>query len=129
MRAWTACARSVSPAREIEDELWTGAVGMAAAAEFTGCLRIWRGLPGLDEVLANPGGVSVSQEPAVLSALCEALACRASTACADALGRFALRLPPEFGVSLMRGCVCRERDFVKTEGFARWAQANAEVLL
>ncbi|MCR5258148.1 MAG: MoxR family ATPase [Desulfovibrio sp.] len=130
-RAWEFVSRmlSSSPGREIEDDLWIGAVGMAAAAEFTGYLAVWRDLPGIDEVLAHPDDIGLSQEPAVLYALCEALAARASASCADALGRFALRLPPEFGVLLMRGCVCRDRNFVKTEGFARWAQANAEVLL
>ena len=47
----------------------------------------------------------------------------------DALAAYAMRMPPEFGVLLMRDCIQEKASLAGSSAFARWAEANAEVLL
>jgi MoxR-like ATPase len=106
-----------------------GAVGEGAAAEFLGFLDMCAALPDVDEVLADPAGVALPDEPAVICALCEAVARRADGAAMPGLAALAARLPVEFGVLLMRGAVAADPSVVETEAFDGWACANSDVLM
>lgn len=118
-----------SPAREIEFEMIKGAVGEAAAAEFTGFLRIYRDLPSPDAILLNPDQSDVPTDPATLYALCGALARKASEQTADRLFRYFNRLPPEFSVMAVRDSERHYADIVRTESFTKWAVRNSEILI
>ncbi len=120
---------SAGPEPAVEHEVYRGTVGPAAAAEFMGFLQVWRDLPAVEDILEDPDGAPVPEEPAAVYALCEALAGKAAPESMDALTAYAARLPVEFGVLLMRDAVCRDERAVDTPAFARWAEANAQVLL
>ena len=117
-----------NPDPDVEYELFRGTVGDGAAAEFMGFLRVWRGLPSVEDILANPADALVPDDPAALYAVCEALSEKADGT-VNALVTYAGRLPSEFGVLLMRDAVCRDERIVRTSAFADWAQANAHVLM
>lgn len=118
-----------NPDPDVEYELFRGTVGDGAAAEFMGFLRVWRGLPSVEDILANPADALVPDDPAALYAVCEALSEKAADGTVNALVTYAGRLPSEFGVLLMRDAVCRDERIVRTSAFADWAQANAHVLM
>jgi hypothetical protein len=118
-----------SPAREIEYEMLKGIVGEAAAAEFTGFLRIFRDLPSPDAILLNPEQADVPTDPATLYALCGALARKASDNTADRLFKYFRRLPAEFGVMAVRDSVSNCKDVAKTRSFIEWASDNSEILI
>ena len=130
-RSWEFVSRilDAKPAADVEYELYQGTVGPAAAAEFMGFLSVWRELPTVDSILAEPSAAEVPQEPAALYATCEALSLRAAQETMEALTTYAERLPAEFSVLLMRDAVCQNTEVVHTPAFSRWAQKNAEVLL
>ncbi|HIW00787.1 MAG TPA: MoxR family ATPase [Candidatus Desulfovibrio intestinipullorum] len=130
-RSWEFVSRilEAEPAPEVEYDLIRGTVGQVAAAEFTGYLSVWKDLPDVEHVLADPCGTAVPAEPAALYALCEALGLLASADTIEALADYALRLPAEFGVLLMRDCVLHDTALAGSAAFARWAESNAEVLL
>lgn len=130
-RSWEFISRvmDAGPAPEVEYEMFKGTVGQVAAAEFVGFLKVWRSLPDVSQVLSHPDSMPVPAEPAALYALCEALGLLASDATIPALATYALRLPAEFGVLLMRDALCKEPALAGSDAFARWAEANAEVLL
>ena len=130
-RSWEFVSRMLeaSPPADIEHELFQGAVGRGAAAEFSGFLRVWRELPSIEDVMENPDSVPVPSEPAALYALCEALGDRAAQDTIRPLTVFAERLPAEFSVLLMRDGVCRDASLVYSEAFSHWAERNAEVLV
>jgi MoxR-like ATPase len=130
-RSWEFVSRilDAGPDSRVEYELYQGAVGPAGAAEFMGFLGVWRELPDVDEVLENPDSARVPGEPAALYALCEALGGQAGPETITALVAYADRLPPEFGVLLMRDAVCRDTGLVYSEAFSRWAGKNADVLM
>jgi len=106
-----------------------GAVGDGAAAEFMGFLQVWRGLPSVEGILADPEGAPVPGEPAALYAVSEALAARADWASMPAVMTYLERLPVEFGVLCMRQAVCRSPELVESPAFARWAQNHADILV
>ncbi len=128
-RSWefvsTLLAARPDPA--VEAALVAGAVGEGAAVEFMAFLRLWRELPDTEAVLADPDAAPAPSDPAVASAICEALGRRASPATMPALARYASRLPAEFGVLLMREAVRHDKAAATTDAFAAWARDNAEV--
>ncbi len=130
-RSWEFLSRvmDAGPDPDVEYELFKGAVGQVAAAEFTGYLGVWRDLPDVRDILAAPLQAPVPAEPAAMYALCEALGLLADDGTIESLAAYAMRLPAEFGVLLMRDAVCRQPSLASSGPFVRWAEANAEVIL
>ncbi len=130
-RSWEFISRvmDAGPDPDVEYELFKGTVGQVAAAEFTGYLKIWKDLPDVCDILKDPLQAPVPAEPAAMYALCESLGLLADDDTIEGIAAYALRLPAEFGVLLMRDAVCRQPSLATGEAFARWAEVNAEVLL
>ncbi|WP_316899557.1 MoxR family ATPase [Pseudodesulfovibrio indicus] len=130
-RSWEFAARilAAKPDPEVELGLLKGTVGPGAAVEFAGFLRMFRQLPDPDAVIRKPLTAVIPEEPATLYALCEALARKAGKDTAENIVEYALRLPSEFGVLLVRDAVRQHREVVDTPSFGRWAEANSAVLL
>ena len=129
-RSWEFLSKVVQqkPSSDVEYELYTGIVGEGAAAEFMGYLKYYRDLPNLDALLMNPGAAKVPDEPATLYALATGLATKATQDNMERVVKYALRLPAEFQVLLMKDAIARDNDLTKTKSFNSWAIANADVL-
>ena len=110
-------------------ELIAGVIGEGAAAEFCGFLRIYRNLPDPDTLLDDPETAEVPQDPAMLYAICELLSERTDMGNWPHIMTYALRLPPEFSVLLVRDAVRVNSAIVQTPAFNEWAVAHADVLL
>ena len=105
-----------------------GLVGEAAGAEFIGFKKIHLSLPDPDSILMNPAAAVVPDDPATLYALCGALAGKASDNTAERLCQYADRLPPEFGVLLIRDSAARDpKGFVQTRAVQKWYSENSEI--
>ncbi|SKA78549.1 MoxR-like ATPase [Paucidesulfovibrio gracilis DSM 16080] len=130
-RSWEFSARilSATPDRSEAVQIIAGTVGKGAATELSGYLRIWEELPNVDEMLANPEQASIPTDPAVVCALCESLARRASRETMPELATLAKRMPTEFGVLLMRDAAFTDPSIVQTEAFEGWAVSNHQVLM
>lgn len=129
-RSWEFLSKVVQqkPSADIEYELYTGIVGEGAAAEFMGYLKYYRDLPNLDALLMNPGAAKVPEEPATLYALATGLATKATQDNMERVVKYALRLPPEFQVLLMKDAITRDNDLTQTKAFNDWAIKNADVM-
>lgn len=129
-RSWEYMSRVVAnkPTPEIEYELYSGIVGEGPAAEFMGFLKYYRDLPNLDVVLMNPGKAPVPTEPATLYALATGLAAKATEDNMDRVVKYALRLPAEFQVLLVKDAAVRDPQLATTKAFNQWAVANQEIL-
>ncbi|VFQ45944.1 AAA family ATPase [Desulfoluna butyratoxydans] len=130
-RSWEFVSRLMGGGMEksMLSELVAGTVGKGAAAEFCGYVTIRHQLPDPESILSAPNLVDVPTDPAVLFALCEMLALSADSGTMDALLTFASRLPDEFSVLLIREAARANNRIVETDGFARWAEDHAEVLM
>jgi len=129
-RSWEFLSKVVQqkPSSDVEYELYTGIVGEGAAAEFMGYLKYYRDLPNLDALLMNPGTAKVPEEPATLYALATGLATKATQDNMERVVKYALRLPAEFQVLLMKDAIVRDNDLTQTKSFNAWAIANADVM-
>ncbi|MBQ7586211.1 MAG: AAA family ATPase [Desulfovibrionaceae bacterium] len=130
-RSWEFLSRVMDqdPEPEVADELYRGCVGEGAGTEFLGFLQIMQHLPAVSEILDNPLEAVVPKEPAALYALCEALAFYAKDSTLNALATYAHRLPAEFGVLLLSGCICQDKTLVNHPSFTAWAESHAAVLI
>lgn len=129
-RSWEFLSRVVQqkPSADVEYELYTGIVGEGAASEFMGYLKYYRDLPNLDNLLMNPGSAAVPEEPATLYALATGLATKATKDNMERVVKYALRIPAEFQVLLMKDAIGRNNELTATKAFNEWAIKNADVM-
>jgi hypothetical protein len=129
-RSWHFLSKVVAkgPPAEIEYELYSGIVGEGAAAEFTGYLKYYRNLPNLDALLMDPKKAKVPEEPATLYALSTGLATKATPDNMERVVQYALRMPAEFQVLLMKDAIVRDSALTNTKAFNEWAIKNADVM-
>lgn len=106
-----------------------GLVGDGAAAEYTGFLRIYMGLPDIDGILMHPDKAEVPKDPAVLYALTGALAHKASEDNFDRLARYSNRMPVDFQVMLISDTAKLCPKVKQTKAFVEWAVKNSSVLV
>lgn len=130
-RAW---AEGVSVAlgtvpTEAEFDTFRGDVGEGATSEFLGFLRVYRKLPNPDLVLMKPDTHPIPEDLATQYALCGAIAHRASDLNADAVVRFASRLPDELMVLCIRDSATRSPGFASTDAFTKWATTKGTKVL
>lgn len=129
-RSWEFMSKVVGqqPSPDIEYELYSGIVGEGCAAEFMGYLKYYRNLPNLDALLMAPDKAKVPEEPAVLYALSTGLAAKATKDNMERVVKYALRMPPEFQVLLVKDAVTRDADLTNTKAFNEWASKNSAIL-
>ncbi|MCY4440510.1 MAG: MoxR family ATPase, partial [Deltaproteobacteria bacterium] len=108
----------------VERALFRGAVGEAAAVEFSAFLKVWRELPHPRAVLNDPVNADIPENASALMALCGSLYRFATDVTMDAIVTFAERLRREVGESLVGACVRRDPALQRSPAFIRWASAR-----
>lgn len=113
---------------ETEAAMFEGAIGVGAAAELSGFLRLFRELPSIDEILLNPDNAPVPAQPDALVAVATALG-RSMTPFSIGNGlRYLARIAQEFRVLAIRDAVARDRGITQTPEFIQFGVEHAEVL-
>ncbi len=130
-RSWEFVSKLMAqrPDTDILKALAAGAVGPGAGAEFCGFIALWDQLPSVQDILSDPQGIEISENPAVRYALCEMMGAALNQDNVDTILTWAARLPVEFSVLLMREAVRKDANVVNTPAFAGWARQHAEVLV
>lgn len=109
----------------VEDmEVLGGATGEGFAAEYLAFRKIWRSLPDISMILADPERADVPTDVAVLYAMSGALTARATKENGDAMFRYIRRLPPEFQVLITKDMASSSSPAIQTQAFAAWARDN-----
>jgi len=124
-RSWEFVSRileSLGPVsnQAIEHELIAGAVGMGAATEFTGFLRMFRELPDVDAILMNPHQALIPGEPSGQFAVASALARCASHTNFDRICTYLDRLPTEFRILCVRDATLRDQMLRSTGAYVKF---------
>ena len=109
-----------------ERALFRGAVGEAAAVEFSAFLKVWRELPHPRAVIDDPENADVPQNASALIALCGSLYRMADDVNLGSIVSYAMRLRREVGEFLVGSCVRREPALQHTDAFIRWAAARTQ---
>jgi hypothetical protein len=125
-RSWEFVSRILdslgSPSNQaMEHELMAGAVGMGAATEFTGFLRMFRELPDVDSILLNPHQAPVPEEPSAQYAVASALARCAADTNFDRICTYLDRLPAEFRILCVRDATLRDPTLRSTAAYVKFA--------
>ena len=107
-----------------ERALFRGAVGEAAAIEFSAFLKVWRELPHPKAVIDDPENASVPDNASALIALCGSLYRMADDVNLGSIVTYATRLRREVGEFLVGSCIRREPGLQHTDAFIRWAAAR-----
>jgi hypothetical protein len=115
------------PGKDLEESLYSGAVGGDASTEYISFLRLFRNLPNIDAILLNPASAPVPSEPSTLFAISSALARRASVTNFGRVLTYMDRLPQEYGVYCVQDAVRRDGALASTPEFTRWSVNNAAV--
>lgn len=129
-RSWEFVSRilDAQPDQSVEHDLFAGAVGNGAAAEFSAFLRMFRELPNIDAILLNPLGEPVPENAAAQYAVASALARCASDTNFDRVCLYLERMPTEFRVLCVRDASLREPGVRHTAAYTKWAIENHHVL-
>lgn len=106
-------------------DVFAGAAGQGFALEFMGFLAVWRALPSIEGILANPHSAPVPGELAARWAVCAALARRFRRDTAGACLTYLARLPKEYQWCCIRDASTQamgtKDDFSGTREFIAWA--------
>ena len=130
-RTWEFVSRLLTAGLDpgLEYDGLSGIVGAGAATEFLGFLRIYRDLPDVDEILANPTKAEVPKDTAVLYALCGALARKVTDKNPKAVMSYADRLPGEFSVLLVKDIIRLRPELLKSQAFITWGINHQDIIL
>ena len=101
-----------------------GRVGDAAGGEYIAFLKLAREMVSPDEILKDPKRAEVPTNAAVLYALAEALARRATTATWAAVMTYAKRMPKEYAQCMISSAVLVMPGLCNTAEYIDWAARN-----
>ena len=115
--------------KDTEYEMISGAAGEGFAAEFLGFLKVYRDLPDIEKLIADPMSADVPTEPSTLFAVCGSLSAKANKKNLGNIIKFTDRLPGEFQVLLIKDAIKRNKSLSNTKEFSAWAIDHADVIL
>jgi len=114
----------------VMQEAIAGQLGRPAAADFFGFLRVYKAVPDMDELIANPDSAVLPDDPAVLYAVSSALAYKMSKANAGNVIRYLKRLPQqEFAAFVIKDALARDRDLKNVEAVRQWILSDGKHLI
>jgi len=131
-RAWTMVSKKLHKSNTDEERLFYGVsslVGDGAAGEFVAFKQIANKLPDIDKLVANPKLYKKDEDPALLYALTTAVATRATEHTMDNIMKICNKIPTEFQVVLLRGCLSKDRQLKSHNDLRAWLKTNANVVL
>lgn len=119
----------VDPGEQDALPLFSGALSEGVAREFIVFCEIYMNLPSIPDIVANPSGLKVSDEPSILFALTGSIAHHINALNADKLLVYISRLPVEFQVVCVRQCLARNKELLQVPAMQKWVGAAANILI
>ena len=131
-RSWSFVDKRLKDSRLDEETIFYGVsslVGDGPAGEFTAFRKIYKDLPDVDYLLDNPQTYARTDDPAIMYALTGALAARAEDARMDKILKVVDKLPVEFQVVAIKGCIQQDTTVLEHVATQKWVTDNANVIL
>lgn len=133
-RTWANAAKLVNlRLGSLEFAAVSGAIGAGAATELVAFLQVYRAMPDLDDIIANPEKAKIPSKPAALYAVSTGLAYKATGKNFPRLVTYANRLEGdkkgEFAVLLLRDTVRRCPEVCDTKEFIKLASSETGKLI
>ena len=108
--------------------LLSGTIGQGAAREFIAFCNFFSKLPTIADIVKDPKGVKVPEEPGVLYAMSGSIAAHIDGSNAAPLFEFLQRMPIEYQVIGLRTAIRRDQSIAKTPGIIQWVMKNSASL-
>lgn len=108
--------------------LLSGAVSEGVAREFIQFCKVYTELPTIDQILVNPEGITIPEEPSILFALTGSVAANAKPSNLETLMRFITRLHMEWQVVCLRDLIRRDETALTSEPIKEWISKNSAEL-
>ena len=105
-----------------------GTISEGVAREFVGFMKIYKSLVTVPQIVANPEGTAVPDEPSILFALTGSISHHATIDNFEALMKFVVRIPTEFQVVCLRETVRRDRKMLTHPSIQKWITTSAASL-
>ena len=106
-----------------------GAAGEGFATEFTAFMHVWRSMPDLEGILANPTTAALPDfgNPSLTVSLATAIAYKANAKNFAAVITYLSRFPQEYEVFAIRDATARDKTLMSHEAYTKWLIANHSV--
>lgn len=108
--------------------LLSGALSEGLAHEFNVFCKIYKTLPKISDIIADPTTIKVPNEPSVLFALTGAISHHAKEDSIGKLMEYVNRLPIEFQVVTLREVLRKTKELISNEAIKSWVSKNATEL-
>ena len=121
-RTWSFASR-FTVGEEINNDLLpclAGTISEGLAREFIGFCGIYKDLPTMADIIKDPSGLKMPDEPSVLFALSGAIAHNATEGNIEKLVTFIRRMPVEFQVITLRETIRRNKTLVQSPAIQTW---------
>jgi hypothetical protein len=131
-RSWERVSSIMSWALDPVNQLeaLAGQVGRAATADFHGFIKLYTTVPDMDELIANPMGAMISQDPAVMYAICAALSAKMNAKNAGNVVKYLMRLPQqEFAAFVIKDALSRDKTLKQTDAVRDWIMTVGKNLI
>ena len=107
-----------------------GQVGEGALADFIGYLRVWKDLPKVEDIVKDPMGTKIPEDPAVMYALCSNIAYKATKGNVKDLITYMDRFKnKEFTAFGMKDVLQRNKDLMTVPAVSSWFMSTGKELL
>lgn len=111
-------------------EAMAGQVGRAATADFTGFLKMYDTVPDIDQLIANPMGADISDQPDVMYAICAAISSRMTPKNASNVTKYLDRLPQqEFAAFVIKDAMNRHPELKQSKDVRDWIMKTGKNLI
>jgi hypothetical protein len=111
-------------------EAIAGQVGRAACADFSGFMKMYDSVPDIDALISNPDAADVPSDPAVLYAVCAALASRMNEKNVSNVISYMDRLPQqEFTAFVVKDALSRDKGLKQSDAIRQWIMNKGKTLV
>lgn len=111
-------------------EAIAGQVGRGGCADFMGFLKLYDTVPDINELIAKPQSASISDDPAVMYAVCAALATRMNKSNAAQIVQYLQRIPQqEFAAFVIKDALNRDTDLKQVKAVRDWVMTSGKHLI
>jgi hypothetical protein len=120
---------------DMELATFAACAGTKFAIEYVSFLKIAKSLSllMLEKILTDPENAEIPDDPAVMYAVCGAIAYRAKKENFGNIVKYANKLKrnkkAEFSILLIRDCFYRNRELIETTEFIKWANKHSDVII
>lgn len=118
--------KQIPPEASNSLEAYSGVVSEGVARTFLAHCEIYKTLPKIARIQADPKHVDVPDEPSILFALAGSISDNATPTTLDPLIQYVDRMPEEFRIVTIRSILQRQKPLMKTPPMVKWLDANKE---